>query len=108
MLAVVFVMAACSGDTSGEDKEEEKDTTEEKSNDEKGSDASSEEGQLTYAVDTAPEGLFVPGFAGSIIDSRINDLIHDSLISANENMEYTPHVAEWETEDNKVFTFKLK
>lgn len=107
MLAVVFVMAACSGDTSGEDKEE-KDTTEEKSNDEKGSDASSEEGQLTYAVDTAPEGLFVPGFAGSIIDSRINDLIHDSLISANENMEYTPHVAEWETEDNKVFTFKLK
>src|SRR5699024_4392903 len=65
-------------------------------------------GTLTYAVKEEPEGLFIDGFAGSAIDSEINDVIHEDLLSVNESLEYEPNIADWETEDNKVFHFTIE
>ena len=108
-LAVIFslslVLVACGGkddSSSGEDSGS-KDTEEKEDGGEGG-----EGGTLTYAFDQEPEGLFINGFASSIIDSRINDLMHDSLWTVNDSMEYEPGLASWETEDNKVFHFTLE
>lgn len=100
-LAVIFllslVLAACGGSDNDSSSEDEGQETGESAG-----------GTLTYALDEEPEGLFVDGFAGSIIDSKINDIIHEDLISVNENMEYEPNIAKWETEDNKVFKFTME
>lgn len=107
LLILVFslslVLAACSDSTS---KDGDKDAAESDDTD-KAEGEVNEDGSLTYAVDQAPEGLFIDGFAGSAIDSKINDFIHEDLITVNADMEYEPNLATWETEDNKVFTFKL-
>ncbi|MDR6225588.1 oligopeptide ABC transporter substrate-binding protein [Desmospora profundinema] len=87
MLLMSLFLAACSG--SSAIKEKGKDT-------------------ITYAVDQAPEGLFIPGFAGSAIDSQVNDFIHDDLIKVNEKMEYQPHIAKWESDDNITYTFTIE
>ncbi len=104
LLAFVFslslVLAACSNNSSGDGKKDA-DAKESKSGEEGG-------GSITYAVDQAPEGLFIPGFAGSAIDSQINDFIHESMLDVNADMEFQPNLASWETEDNKVFTFTLE
>src|SRR5699024_6361056 len=107
LLAIMFVFSlfviAC-GDTTSKDKGDQKEDRGKNEGDAK----IDENGVLNYAVDQAPEGLFISGFAGSAIDSEVNDFIHDDLVPVNENMEYEPNLASWETEDNKVSTFTLE
>src|SRR5690625_1611710 len=102
VLAFSLILAACSDSTSNDGDDDDKDTadaTEEGAN---------EDGSITYAVDQAPEGLFIDGFAGSAIDSQINDFIHESMTMVNADMEYEPNLATWETDDNKVYTFTIE
>lgn len=106
-LAVIFtlsfILVACGGndeDASSDAQDDNDDATEEE--------GSEEGGSLTFAVDEEPEGLFIPGFAGSAIDSRINDWMHSDLIDVNDEMEYVPNIADWETDDNKVFQFTIE
>ncbi|WP_029268699.1 oligopeptide ABC transporter substrate-binding protein [Virgibacillus alimentarius] len=102
---LVIVFAACSNSTSNNEGEENKNDADTK---ETAEGEIKEDGTLTYAVDQAPEGLFIDGFAGSAIDSEIMDFIHEDLVTVNADMEYEPNLAEWETEDNKEFIFTLK
>ena len=102
VLAFSFVLAACSDSTSNDGDDDEKDTAD--ANEE----GINEDGSITYAVDQAPEGLFIDGFAGSAIDSQINDFIHQDMTTVNADMEYEPNLATWETEDNQVYTFTLE
>lgn len=102
VLAFSFVLAACSDSTSNDGDDDEKDTAD--ANEE----GTNEDGSITYAVDQAPEGLFIDGFAGSAIDSQINDFIHQDMTTVNADMEYEPNLATWETEDNQVYTFTLE
>src|SRR5699024_12604235 len=60
------------------------------------------------AVDQAPEGMFIDGFAGSAIDSEIISFLHEDLITVNEEMEYEPYIADWETDDNQVYTITIE
>ena len=101
-MAFSFVLAACSDSTSNDGDDDEKDTAD--ANEE----GINEDGSITYAVDQAPEGLFIDGFAGSAIDSQINDFIHQDMTTVNADMEYEPNLATWETEDNQVYTFTLE
>ena len=110
MFAATLALAACSSGSSSDDgkkDDEKKSEQNDGKKDGEGSEAS-DDGTLTYAIDQAPEGLFIPGFAGSAMDSEVNGFIHDGLLTVNENMEYVPNLAEFETEDNKVYTFTLK
>lgn len=111
LLAMMFVFSlfviACGDATSKDEGEQKEDSTDDSGTDE--SEAKIDEnGVLNFAVDQAPEGLFIPGFAGSAIDSDINDFIHEGFVRVNENMEYEPNLASWETEDNQVYTFTLE
>lgn len=104
LIALVFslalFLAACGGDSKKEEKP--------KDSDKESSDNVDEDGVLTYAVDNAPEGLFMPGFYSSATDAQIIDFMHDDLITVDENLEYQPYLVDWDTEDNKVYNFTLK
>ncbi|MBY7144247.1 oligopeptide ABC transporter substrate-binding protein [Virgibacillus sp. NKC19-3] len=100
VLSLVFILAACSDSTSEDADSGDADSAE---TGDAGEDAS-----ITYAIDQAPEGLFIDGFAGSAIDSKINDIIHVDMVTTNEEMEYIPNLADWETDDNQEFTFTLE
>src|SRR5699024_6792849 len=103
VFSLSLVLAACSDSTS-KDGDDDKDAAASDETD-KAEGEINEDGTLTYAVDQAPEGLFIDGFAGSAIDSKINDFIHEDLVTVNADMEYEPNLATWETDDNKEYTF---
>ncbi|SFA96962.1 peptide/nickel transport system substrate-binding protein [Lentibacillus halodurans] len=111
LMSLFFVLAACSDSASDAEGEEdgagETEGTDDSGGDGEG-DSINENGTITYAIDQAPEGLFIDGFAGSAIDSQVNDFIHEDMVTTNENLEYIPHLAEWETEDNQEYTFTLE
>lgn len=108
-LAVIFslslVLVACGGkddSSSGEDSGS-KDTEEKEDGGEGG-----EGGTLTFAIDQEPEGLLMDGFSASAIDAQVNEFIHEDLWTTNDELEYIPGIASWETEDNKVFHFTFE
>jgi len=100
MFSLSFILAACGGGASEEEAGGEAEGEDESNID--------EDGVLNYAVDQAPEGMFIDGFAGSAIDSEIISFLHDDLITVNEEMEYEPYIADWETDDNQVYTFTIE
>src|SRR5690625_2754892 len=100
MFSLSFILAACGGGASEEEAGGEAECEDESNID--------EDGVLNYAVDQAPEGMFIDGFAGSAIDSEIISFLHDDLITVNEEMEYEPYIADWETDDNQVYTFTIE
>ncbi|WP_382402718.1 oligopeptide ABC transporter substrate-binding protein [Lentibacillus salinarum] len=107
VMALFLVLAACSdGASDAEGEEDEAGETDDSGNDDEAE--VNEDGSITYAVDQAPEGLFIDGFAGSAIDGEINDIIHEDMVTTNESLEYIPNLTEWETEDNQVYTFTLE
>jgi peptide/nickel transport system substrate-binding protein len=109
-LAVLFslslVLVACGGGS--DDTSSEGDDNTEAPADDAEEGGSEEGGSITVGWDQEPEGLFVPGFASSIVDAQMNDYIHDDLWSVNDQMEYEPNIASWETDDNKVFHFTFE
>ncbi len=67
-----------------------------------------ENASITYAVDNAPQGMYMPGYTTSATDSQINDFIHVSFFEANPELQFEPRLAEWETEDNQHYTFTIQ
>ncbi|MEI3611128.1 oligopeptide ABC transporter substrate-binding protein [Pseudogracilibacillus sp. SO30301A] len=112
LLAVIFslslVLVACSG--SNDDASTDEDKTENDAADEDAKDAgdAQEGGSITFALDQEPEGLLMDGFSASAYDSQVNEFIHEDLWTTNEELEYIPGIADWETEDNKVFHFTIQ
>ncbi|WP_054949993.1 oligopeptide ABC transporter substrate-binding protein [Numidum massiliense] len=97
VLSLSMVLAACGGNDAGDKGG--------KAGDKK---AAKDGGTVTYAVDNKFEGLFERGLYGSGTDSEILDFTMDGLVNTDENLNYIPHIAEWDTKDNKVYTFKFK
>lgn len=106
----MLVLAACGSDNdnSANDPSNENNNDNNSTEKNEGNDEEASGGTLTYAVDNAPEGLYVPGFTSSAIDSEIHSFMHDSLITTNEHLEYIPYIADWETDDNKEYTFTIE
>lgn len=108
LFALSLVLVACGGsddDTSTDGEDSNTDDVEEETTDEEGD---QEGGTLTFAIDQEPEGLFMDGFSKSAIDAQVNEFIHEKLWTTNDELEYIPAIADWETEDNKVFHFTFQ
>lgn len=107
LLVLSMFLVACSGG---------KDTSKDDSN--KGSDPGKTEepkdegpvegGTLVFATNSEFDGLLDPIFSESTGDSDILGFTHESLITYDENLKPQPHLAEWKTDDNKVFYFTFK
>src|SRR5699024_4114500 len=65
-------------------------------------------GTLVYALDTAPDGIFNVNFYGNATDAEVIEFFDDGLIKYDEELKPEPNIASWETDDNKVYTFKFK
>lgn len=108
-LAVIFSLALVLGACGGGNNNDASDNNDESNNNDNNANGDGEEGgTMTYAIKEEPEGLLVDGFAGSAIDAEILDYISADLITVNDDMEYEPSIADWETEDNKVFDFTIE
>ncbi|MBO1002848.1 oligopeptide ABC transporter substrate-binding protein [Pseudogracilibacillus auburnensis] len=108
LFALSLVLVACGGsddDTSTDGEDSNSDDVEEETTDEEGD---QEGGTLTFAIDQEPEGLFMDGFSKSAIDAQVNEFIHEKLWTTNDELEYISAIADWETEDNKVFHFTFQ
>lgn len=117
VLTFSLFLAACgekdaSGDQGkqGETKGgEAKGGTKDSGKDDKGTTADAPEGgTLVTAVDNKFEGLFEYAFSGSATDAEVISIINENLLKVDDELKYQPHIAEWETKDNKVYTFKFK
>lgn len=102
-ISLALLLAAC-----GASDDEDTDTAETDDAVEADEGEINEDGTITYAIDNAPEGMFIDGFSSSAIDSEINDFLHVSMLTVNEDMEYEAHLADWETDDNIEYTFTLE
>ncbi|MGE7089967.1 oligopeptide ABC transporter substrate-binding protein [Lysinibacillus sp. NPDC048646] len=105
MLVMALFLAACNSDTTttkkaGEkDKEEPAPTTTE----------AKEGGVVTFGTDQAPEGVFDPAYAGSIVDSYIQNFSMDGIYDVNDDLEYMPNLAKWDiSEDKLTYTFTFE
>lgn len=110
LLIMSLFLAACN---SGEEEAGAADGDDKEAAETEGSDggeeaAPQEGGTLVYALDAAPEGLFHWNWYGIQTDAEVLDLFDDNLIEYDEELKPIPNIADWETEDNKVFTFKFK
>ncbi|WP_043933055.1 oligopeptide ABC transporter substrate-binding protein [Bacillus sp. EB01] len=104
VLVLSMFLAACSGgEKANNDKKPQggdgKDTEESKPKD---------GGTLNYSLDSAPEGKFNINFYGTQTDAYVIDFFDENLIDFDENLKPQPHIASWETSDNKVYKFKIK
>ncbi|MFC0523330.1 oligopeptide ABC transporter substrate-binding protein [Pontibacillus salicampi] len=104
VLMLSLLLAACS---SGEDTEAQTDADEGET-EEEATKEPVDGGTLTYGIDSEPEGILNIHFYGSAVDDEILGFMVDPLIEYDENLEPEPHLATWETEDNKVFTFTFE
>lgn len=104
MLVMVLFLAACNSDTSTQEKEGDK----EKDNSATTNEAN-EGGIVTFGTDQAPEGVFDPAYAGSVVDGYIQNFTMDGIYDVNDELEYIPHLATWEiSEDKLTYTFSFK
>ncbi|MBD1383045.1 oligopeptide ABC transporter substrate-binding protein [Metabacillus arenae] len=105
LLVMSMFLAACSGGqtTSNEGEGGEKEGTSGETGEAK------EGGIVTFAVDTAPEGIFEGAFSGSAVDGNIQEFMTEGVYKVNDELKYVPNFAEWEiSEDNLTYTFKFK
>ncbi|TQS72066.1 oligopeptide ABC transporter substrate-binding protein [Ornithinibacillus gellani] len=112
LLSLVLALGACSsssgdGDDKGKDDGKTEDTN--KGDDGEAADGEPQEGgTLVYALDSAPDGVFNINFYGTATDAEVIGFFDDGLIKYDDELKPVPNIAEWETDDNKVFTFKFK
>ncbi|WP_180968084.1 oligopeptide ABC transporter substrate-binding protein [Cytobacillus massiliigabonensis] len=107
MLVVSLFLAACSGKTTTTEKEPEKDKDKEPATEEPAE--ATEGGIITYGTDQAPEGVYDPAYAGSIVDSNIQGFTTEGIYTVNDDLEYVPLLATWEiSEDKLTYTFSFK
>ncbi|KGX90699.1 peptide ABC transporter substrate-binding protein [Pontibacillus halophilus JSM 076056 = DSM 19796] len=113
LLTLSLFLAACNSEESSGNEEEGKDeeTTEEGTEGE-GEEATDGEapqgGTLTFGLDATPEGLLDYAFYGIQTDDQILQFIQENLIEFDEELNPIPNIADWTTEDNKVFTFTFE
>jgi peptide/nickel transport system substrate-binding protein len=64
---------------------------------------------LTYAIASAPKGVFNPLIFDDVYDDAVVELVYSTLIKYDENHELVPNLAEsFEiSDDSKTVTFKL-
>ncbi|WP_246569721.1 oligopeptide ABC transporter substrate-binding protein [Lentibacillus saliphilus] len=116
MFSLTLLLAACSDDSSSSDGGNDNNGN---SNNEGQSDnggdnndgeasGPQEGGTIVYALDSEPKGLFNINFYGDAVDAQVIEFFDDSLIQYDENLKPQPNVAEWATEDNKVYTFTFQ
>lgn len=104
LLVMALFLAACNSDTSTQEKEggKEKDNAPTTSEEKKG-------GVVTFGTDQAPEGVFDPAYAGSVVDSYIQNFTMDGIYDVNDDLEYIPNLATWDiSEDKLTYTFNFK
>lgn len=65
-------------------------------------------GTLVYALDSEPDGVFNINFYGTATDAEVIGFFDDNLIKYDEHLKPIPNVADWETEDDKVYTFTFQ
>jgi peptide/nickel transport system substrate-binding protein len=104
MLVLSAFLAACSG--GGEKTGTKNEENEGKSGET--ADKPQDGGTLVYALDSSPEGKFNYSFYGTATDAYVIDFFDENLIDYDAQLKAQPHIAEWTTEDNKVFKFKIK
>lgn len=97
------VLAACSDNNEKASTSKEGTKTESSSKPKKG-------GTITGAMDTAPAGIFNPIFYSDAYEANILSFTHESLVSQNKKLEFTPNLAKsWEfNDDHSQVTFKLQ
>ncbi|WP_433748912.1 oligopeptide ABC transporter substrate-binding protein [Falsibacillus pallidus] len=106
VLVLSMFLAACGGD--------KKTSTNTKNNndDKKGSEQAGtgpqDGGTLTYAMESEFKGLLNVNFYDSSSDAEIIGLFDDTLIDYDENLKPQPNIADWKTDDNKVYTFTFQ
>ncbi|WP_082147172.1 oligopeptide ABC transporter substrate-binding protein [Rubeoparvulum massiliense] len=108
VLALSMILTACGGKQEGStepNKGENPPPAEEKKGEEG---APKEGGVVVYGIDAPPSGVLDPAFIGNATDSDVAAFMHESMFTNDENIQIQPNLATWETEDNKVYTFKLK
>lgn len=103
VLVLSMFLAACSG---GEKAGNTKKGNEGKK--EEATDKPQDGGTLVYSLDSEPEGKFNINFYGTQTDAYVIDFFDENLIDYDENLKPQPYIASWETNDNKVFKFKIK
>lgn len=97
LLAIVLVLQACSG---ADDAEEE--------NEGESVDEQAEGGVLEVALDAQPPSLDPP-ISSAIATRDTSRLVFETLMTTDESFQPTPMLAESvDTDDNKLFTFKLR
>lgn len=63
---------------------------------------------LVYAMEAPFDGLLDVNFYQSASDAEILSFTQESFVDYDENLNPIPGLAEWTTEDNKVYNFKIK
>ncbi|WP_110114575.1 oligopeptide ABC transporter substrate-binding protein [Bacillus sp. CGMCC 1.16541] len=105
LIVMSLFLAACGGGNSAPTNKTE---SEPKTEGPK-TDAPTEGGVVTYAIDGAPEGIMEAGFYGSAYDADILSFITEGVYKVNKELKYEPNFAEWEvSEDRLTYTFKFK
>lgn len=125
MFVLAMFLAACGGDDSEEQGNEDEGTEEESSDEsseegteeessEEGSEEASGDGEpvdggtLIYAIDSEPSGPLDINFYRSSTEAEINQFVQEGFIEYDEEFNPIPHLAEWETEDQKTYNFTIK
>lgn len=114
ILSFTLLLAACGGDDKDNTNNDNSNNNSGEANnaggDNDGEEASGpqEGGTLVYALDSEPPGVFNRAFYGTAVDNEVIDFFDDNLIDYDEELKPQPGIADWETEDNKVFTFTFQ
>ncbi|TYR79517.1 oligopeptide ABC transporter substrate-binding protein [Priestia megaterium] len=106
LLVLSFFLAACSSGSSSSSSNNE--SSEAKTDGSK-TDKPKEGGTVTFALDTAPEGILDFGFYGGAPDARILEFISEGVYKTDKELKYEPNLATWEiSEDKLTYTFKFQ
>lgn len=99
LIGVTLFISACSDSTDADNSE----TTNSNGEPQQG-------GTVTGGLDTAPGGMFNPVFYTDLTEEKMLELTHESLVSQNEALEFTPNLAsDWKiSDDNTEVTFTIQ
>lgn len=107
LLVLSMFLAACSGNKASNDDNKGNNNTDGSDNGQV-EEGPVEGGTLVFAMNSKFEGILDPNFYGNATDADILGFSHEGLIKYDENLKAEPHLATWETEDNKVFKFTFE
>lgn len=66
-------------------------------------------GVITYGYSSPFMGLFEPAFSEGEDDFHVLEFITEAMFTVNDDLSRVPNIASWqESEDHRIFTFKIK